>query len=87
MPVVAQSIVNSWHLIEPCSQEPITGPYPESDESITEQLNCIYFADLNFGTLATGFGLLKLPKMPELQGKDVSDFEEVDIDFNSIPYM
>ncbi|PNF27903.1 ATP-dependent RNA helicase DDX55 [Cryptotermes secundus] len=43
--------------------------------------------DLNFGTLATGFGLLKLPKMPELQGKDVSDFEEVHIDFNSIPYM
>jgi ATP-dependent RNA helicase DDX55/SPB4 len=42
---------------------------------------------LNFGTLATGFGLLRLPRMPELRGKDVSDFEEVDIDFNNIPYM
>ncbi|KAJ9576529.1 hypothetical protein L9F63_025575 [Diploptera punctata] len=42
--------------------------------------------DLNFGKLATGFGLLKLPRMPELKGKDVSDFEETKIDFNSIPY-
>ncbi|KDR12156.1 ATP-dependent RNA helicase DDX55 isoform X2 [Zootermopsis nevadensis] len=42
--------------------------------------------DLNFGRLATGLGLLKLPKMPELRGKDVSDFEEVKIDLNSIPY-
>jgi ATP-dependent RNA helicase DDX55/SPB4 len=41
---------------------------------------------LNFGRLATGFGLLKLPKMPELRGKDVSDFEEVKIDFNSVSY-
>ncbi|KAJ9589586.1 hypothetical protein L9F63_017171 [Diploptera punctata] len=39
-----------------------------------------------FGKLATGFGLLKLPRMPELKGKDVSDFEETKIDFNSIPY-
>lgn len=42
--------------------------------------------DLNFGKLATGFGLLKLPRMPELKGKDVSDFEETKIDFNKIPY-
>jgi len=47
----------------------------------------IYFPDLNFGRLATGFGLLKLPKMPELKGKNISDFEELEIDFNSIPYM
>lgn len=43
--------------------------------------------DLNFGRLATGFGLLKLPKMPELKGKNISDFEELEIDFNSIPYI
>ncbi|KAJ4445393.1 hypothetical protein ANN_07198, partial [Periplaneta americana] len=42
--------------------------------------------DLNFGKLAMGFGLLKLPKMPELRGKDVSDFKEADVDFNSITY-
>lgn len=47
----------------------------------------IYFPDLNFGRLATGFGLLKLPKMPELKGKNISDFEELEMDFNSIPYM
>ena len=43
-------------------------------------------SDLNFGKLATGFGLLKLPRMPELKGKDVSDFEEMKIDFNNISY-
>ena len=55
---------------------------------ITDNFNRItYFPDLNFGRLATGFGLLKLPKMPELKGKNISDFEELEIDFNSIPYM
>ncbi|GLH01659.1 Probable ATP-dependent RNA helicase DDX55 homolog [Gryllus bimaculatus] len=42
--------------------------------------------DLNFGKLASGFGLIKLPKMPELKNKNITDFEEEKIDFNSIPY-
>ena len=41
--------------------------------------------DLDFGALAQGFGLLKLPKMPELKGKEVN-FEEVSIDINSLEY-
>jgi ATP-dependent RNA helicase DDX55/SPB4 len=53
---------------------------------LSKLFSYIYFSDLNFGKLATGFGLLKLPKMPELRGKDVSDFEEVKVDFNSVPY-
>ncbi|XP_022165066.1 probable ATP-dependent RNA helicase DDX55 homolog [Myzus persicae] len=43
--------------------------------------------DLEFGKLATGFGLLRLPKMPELKNKDTSDFIPVDMDFNSIKYQ
>ncbi|KAL0275956.1 UNVERIFIED_CONTAM: hypothetical protein PYX00_003655 [Menopon gallinae] len=43
--------------------------------------------DIPFGKLATGFGLLKLPKMPELRNKVVEDFTPVDIDFNSILYQ
>ncbi|XP_064603082.1 ATP-dependent RNA helicase DDX55-like [Liolophura sinensis] len=42
--------------------------------------------ELNYGQLATGFGLLKIPKMPELKGKTISDFTPVDININSIPY-
>lgn len=43
--------------------------------------------DIPFGKLATGFGLLKLPKMPELRDKVVEDFTPVDIDYNSILYQ
>jgi len=43
--------------------------------------------DLEFGKLATGFGLLRLPKMPELKNKIISDFTPVDMDFNSIKYQ
>ncbi|XP_023223506.1 ATP-dependent RNA helicase DDX55-like [Centruroides sculpturatus] len=42
--------------------------------------------DLDFGKLAQGFGLLKLPRMPELKGKRVGNFQQTSIDFNSIPY-
>ncbi|XP_059478620.1 ATP-dependent RNA helicase DDX55 [Neocloeon triangulifer] len=42
--------------------------------------------DLNFGELATGFGLLKMPKMPELKGKTVQDFEEDPVNTNTISY-
>ncbi|XP_075223190.1 ATP-dependent RNA helicase DDX55 [Lycorma delicatula] len=42
--------------------------------------------DLNFGKLAKGFGLLRLPKMPELKNKCISDFTPYEIDFNTISY-
>jgi len=42
---------------------------------------------LEFGKLATGFGLLRLPKMPELKNKVINDFVPAEIDFNSIKYQ
>ncbi|KAK3521843.1 hypothetical protein QTP70_018575 [Hemibagrus guttatus] len=33
--------------------------------------------DLDFGALARGFALLRMPKMPELRGKTFPDFEEI----------
>ncbi|GAB1609847.1 ATP-dependent RNA helicase DDX55-like [Argonauta hians] len=43
--------------------------------------------DLEFGKLATGFGLLKIPVMPELKGKEINNFTPSSIDVNSIPYL
>lgn len=42
--------------------------------------------DLDLGKVFMGFGLLKLPRMPELKGRDLSSFQEVDIDVNLITY-
>lgn len=42
--------------------------------------------DLDFGSLATGFGLLRLPKMPELKDKEIIGFTNHPIDFNDIKY-
>ncbi|XP_049942298.1 ATP-dependent RNA helicase DDX55 [Schistocerca serialis cubense] len=42
--------------------------------------------DLDFGLVAMGFCLLKMPKMPELKNRNIAGFEEEKIDFNSIPY-
>lgn len=42
--------------------------------------------DIDLGKLAMGFGLLRMPKMPELKGKDVSSFVGPEIDVNTIPY-
>nr|XP_012136631.1 PREDICTED: probable ATP-dependent RNA helicase DDX55 homolog isoform X2 [Megachile rotundata] len=42
--------------------------------------------DIDLGKLAMGFGLLRMPRMPELKGKSISSFEEDDIDINSIAY-
>ncbi|KAG9487640.1 ATP-dependent RNA helicase DDX55 [Eleutherodactylus coqui] len=42
--------------------------------------------DLDFCSLAHGFALLKMPRMPELRGKDFSDFVSSTIDTDSIPY-
>ncbi|XP_062870869.1 ATP-dependent RNA helicase DDX55 isoform X2 [Trichomycterus rosablanca] len=41
--------------------------------------------DLDFASLARGFALLRLPKMPELRGKTFPDFEEI-TDTDSIRY-
>ncbi|XP_011647290.1 ATP-dependent RNA helicase DDX55-like, partial [Pogonomyrmex barbatus] len=43
--------------------------------------------DIDLGKLAMGFGLLRMPKMPELKGKKVSSFVDPEIDTNAIPYM
>jgi ATP-dependent RNA helicase DDX55/SPB4 len=41
---------------------------------------------LDFGKLATGYGLLRVPKMPELKGKVVENFKCVEVDLSTIPY-
>lgn len=39
------------------------------------------------GAVAASYGLLQLPKMPELKNRDTSDFPEVPVlDINTIPY-
>lgn len=43
--------------------------------------------ELPLGALAATYGLLQLPKMPELKHRDLSDFPLVeDLDANTIPY-
>ncbi|XP_036972825.1 ATP-dependent RNA helicase DDX55 [Acanthopagrus latus] len=42
--------------------------------------------DLDFATLARGFALLRLPKMPELRGKTFPDFIETTVDTDTIRY-
>ncbi|XP_032673412.1 probable ATP-dependent RNA helicase DDX55 homolog [Odontomachus brunneus] len=42
--------------------------------------------DIDLGKLAMGFGLLRMPKMPELKGRDVSSFNGPKIDVNTIAY-
>jgi len=45
-----------------------------------------HYADLDIGELATGFGLLQLPKMPELKGKQFPNFVPTNIDVNKIAF-
>ncbi|XP_075754642.1 ATP-dependent RNA helicase DDX55 isoform X2 [Pelodiscus sinensis] len=42
--------------------------------------------DLDFASLARGFALLRMPKMPELKGKCFPDFAPISIDTDSIPF-
>uniref|UniRef100_A0AAV2IS17 ATP-dependent RNA helicase n=1 Tax=Knipowitschia caucasica TaxID=637954 RepID=A0AAV2IS17_KNICA len=42
--------------------------------------------DLDFGSSARGFGLLCLPKMPELRGKVFPDFIPTNVDIDTIKY-
>lgn len=46
----------------------------------------VFLPDLDFASLARGFALLRLPKMPELRGKTFPDFVETTVDTNSIRY-
>jgi len=43
--------------------------------------------DIDLGKLAMGFGLLRMPKMPELKGKNLSSFVSPEIDVNTISYV
>ncbi|KAK2489645.1 hypothetical protein MC885_017467 [Smutsia gigantea] len=42
--------------------------------------------DLDFASLARGFALLRMPRMPELRGKQFPDFVPVDINTDTIPF-
>lgn len=42
--------------------------------------------DLDLGKVALSFGLLKMPRMPELKGLDLSSFHEEKFDINTIKY-
>ncbi|KAK2887940.1 ATP-dependent RNA helicase DDX55 [Channa argus] len=42
--------------------------------------------DLDFASLAHGFALLRLPKMPELRGKTFPEFAETTVDTDAIRY-
>ena len=42
---------------------------------------------MDFGSLATGFGLIKMPKMPEVKGKDLSNFAAIPVDLDSIKFL
>ncbi|KAI2660235.1 ATP-dependent RNA helicase DDX55 [Labeo rohita] len=42
--------------------------------------------DLDFATLARGFALLRLPKMPELRGKTFPDFQQEAVDTDTIRF-
>eukprot|EP00795_Rhopilema_esculentum_P015125 gene15125-6311_t len=45
------------------------------------------FKELDIGQLANGFGLLHLPKMPEIKRGVIDGFQNTDVDINSIPYI
>ncbi|XP_030830917.1 ATP-dependent RNA helicase DDX55 [Strongylocentrotus purpuratus] len=42
--------------------------------------------ELDMAALARSFALLRLPRMPELKGKDFPDFIPTEVDYNAIPY-
>ncbi|XP_069132256.1 ATP-dependent RNA helicase DDX55-like [Argopecten irradians] len=54
---------------------------------VKHECNMIFrVKDLDFGRLATGFGLVRVPKMPELKGKVLTNFVPPTVDWSSIPY-
>ena len=42
--------------------------------------------DLDLGGAASSYGLLKMPRMPELKGIKIDNFTEVRMDMNSVAY-
>ncbi|XP_033211829.1 probable ATP-dependent RNA helicase DDX55 homolog [Belonocnema kinseyi] len=42
--------------------------------------------DLDLGKVAMSFGLLKMPRMPELKDQDISSFRQDDVNINTITY-
>ena len=46
----------------------------------------VFATDLDVAKLFVGFGLIKIPRMPELKGKNFPNFVEENIDFNSIAF-
>ena len=44
------------------------------------------FLELDIGKLAYGYGLLHLPRMPEIKGRETVNFDPVEVDPVSIPY-
>ena len=47
---------------------------------------CTYLTDLPFGPIATYFGLLRMPKMPELKKKKIEGFQPLKMELNDIKY-
>ena len=43
-------------------------------------------SDLDIEELAQGYGLLRMPKMPELKGKKFPNFEQAEIDVSKITF-
>lgn len=57
--------------------------YPQTDKCNVSHFRCL---DLDFGCLAHGFALLRLPRMPELRDKKFPDFIETTVDTDTIRY-
>lgn len=47
---------------------------------------CRWVQDLDLGGVATSYGLLKMPRMPELKKIQIQNFTPAEIDVNSIKY-
>ncbi|XP_036777855.2 ATP-dependent RNA helicase DDX55 isoform X2 [Manis pentadactyla] len=54
---------------------------------VKHECNLIFrLKDLDFASLARGFALLRMPRMPELRGKQFPDFVPVDVNTDTIPF-
>ena len=57
-----------------------------SDWSISPHSLFSLVRDLDLGGAASSYGLLKMPRMPELKGIKIDNFTEVRMDMNSVAY-
>ena len=73
----------NWKVRNDC---PIFLKYPLQDR-IHDYSILLIFVDIDIGKLANGFGLIRLPKMPELKKMSSDSFTPSDIDIDSIPYL